>query len=77
MKRPGYSLERPGRLCFQVNYARRRLASWLLVVPARIESIFRRVCPNLDKVPLLFVAQLVAQFAEGLHCEETPIQRLR
>lgn len=34
-------------------------------VLARLESIFRRVCPNLHKVPLLFVAQLVAQQAEG------------
>jgi hypothetical protein len=34
-------------------------------VLARIESIFRRLCPNLHKVHLLVVAQLVAQQAEG------------
>jgi hypothetical protein len=31
----------------------------------RIESIFRSVCLNLDNVSLFFVAQLVAQLAEG------------
>jgi len=42
--------ECPGRLCFQPNYARRCLAGLLLAVLARIESIFRSVFPNLDKV---------------------------
>src|SRR5438552_7757313 len=31
----------------------------------RIESIYWSVCPNLDNVSLVFVAQLVAQLAEG------------
>jgi hypothetical protein len=34
-------------------------------VLARLECIFRGVCPNLYRVRLLFVAQLVAQQAEG------------
>jgi hypothetical protein len=48
---------------FQMNYAKDALLVGFLVVLARIESISRRVCPDLDKVPLLFVAQLAEGFA--------------
>src|SRR5205823_6471028 len=58
-KRPGYSFERPGRRAFRCI----TLRDASLVCSRR--PIFRSVCPNLDKVPLFCVAQVVAQLAEG------------
>jgi len=74
VKRPGYSCERPGRRvlrCIGIwthpATAEKQAEIVLPVVLARLESstIFRSVCPNLDKVSLFCVAQVVAQLAEG------------
>ena len=66
-KRPGSSFEFPGHRVFRVlNYATNRFAdcrkarrgrSSVVLVRHKIESIFRSVCPNLDNVSLLSVAQ--------------------
>ena len=53
VERPGYSFERPGRRVFR----------WITL---RFESSpFVCVCPNLDNVSLICVAQSVAHLAEG------------
>jgi hypothetical protein len=74
-KQPGSSFESPGPSYFQgfelrhesLRRLQRKPRSFFgSAHPTQIESIFRSVCPNLANVPLFFVAQLVAQLAEGI-----------
>jgi len=63
VERPGILFRASGPPCFQVRDDSSRVH-------------FRSVWAKLGQAPLYCVAQSVAQLAEGLHCQETPIQRL-
>src|SRR6266404_9941549 len=65
-RRPGYGFRLSGPPVFSGEFTlRRRLASLLLIVSDRIESLFGVFFRTRTKSPYFSVAQSVAQFAEG------------